>query len=106
MKIQIHAVHFDASQHLTNYIQKKVTKLITFSDTIIDVEVFLRIEKPETPHNKIVEMKLNIPQHQCFAKEKAETFEAATDIVTDKIKEQIKRYKQKKIKNTNPEKNT
>ena len=96
MKVQIHAVHFDASEHLTDYIQKKVSKLSTFSDKIIDVEVFLKIEKPETSNNKIVEIKLNISKHQCFAKEKAETFEAATDIVTDKIKEQIKRYKEKK----------
>ena len=43
MKLQIHSIHFDADQKLIDFIQKKLDKLETFYDRIVDGEVFLRI---------------------------------------------------------------
>ena len=42
MKLQMHSIHFDADVKLLDFIQKKVDKLETFYDRIIDGEVFLR----------------------------------------------------------------
>ena len=45
MKLQMHSIHFDADQKLIDFIQKKADKLDTFFDSIMDGEVFLRLDK-------------------------------------------------------------
>ena len=94
MKLQMHSIHFDADQSLLDFIQKKVDKLETFYDRMVDGEVFLRLNN-EGIDNKTVEIKLNIPGNQIFAKEDAKTFEAATDLATEALRRQIKKFKDK-----------
>ncbi len=94
MKLQVHSIRFDADRKLVNYIQKKVNKLETFYDRLIDGEVFLRINNEGTD-NKTVDIKLNVPGGQLFVTEKGRTFEAATDIATDALSIQLKRFKEK-----------
>ncbi len=94
MKLQTHAIHFDADPKLIDFIQKKVDKLETFYDRIIDGEVFLKLENGET-ENKIVEIKLNIPGNQLFVKEQAASFEAATDTAVNGLRRQLNKYKEK-----------
>ncbi|MEM8969822.1 MAG: HPF/RaiA family ribosome-associated protein, partial [Bacteroidota bacterium] len=43
----------------------------------------------------IVEIKLNIPGNQLFAKEQSESFEAATDQAVDALRRQLRKYKEK-----------
>ena len=74
MKLQMHSIHFNADGKLIDFIQKKADKLDTFYDRIIDGEVFLRLDKDDSMENKIVEIKLNIPGQQLFAKEKCESW--------------------------------
>ena len=95
MKLQMHSIHFDADQKLLDFIQKKVDKLETFYDRVVDGEVFLRVNKSSTMENKTVEIKLNIPGNQLFAKEEAKTFEEATDIATEALRRQIRKHKVK-----------
>ena len=52
MEVRIQAIHFDASEKLQDFIQKKVTKLEKFCDDIKKVEVSLKVVKPETAMNK------------------------------------------------------
>ena len=52
MKVQIQALYFDASTNLTEFIQKKVLKLEKYSDEILEVDVILKVVKPETSNNK------------------------------------------------------
>ena len=94
MKLQVHSIHFDADQKLVAYIQKKVNKLDTFYDRLVDGEIFLRLNN-EGVENKTVEIKLNAPGTQFFAIEKARSFEAATDLVTDALRMQLKKFKAK-----------
>ncbi len=47
MEIRIQAIHFDASEKLEKFIQKKVSKLEQYYDGIIAVEVSLKVVKPE-----------------------------------------------------------
>lgn len=97
MKLQMHSIHFDADTKLLDFIQKKVDKLETFYDRFIDGEVFLRVDKKNTNDNKIVEIKLNIPGNQIFAKEQKDSFEAAADAAVEALRRQTKRHKEKVV---------
>jgi len=95
MKLQMHSIRFDADQKLIKFIQKKANKLDKFFDRIIDGEVFMRLDKDNNMENKIIEIKINIPRNQLFAKERAKTFEAASDQAIVALKKQIIKHKDK-----------
>ena len=96
MEVKINSVHFTADQKLVNFVNKKVSKLDTFFDGIINAEVTLKVLKPEIPNNKISELKLSTPANKdLFAKKQADTFEEATDLAIDAIKKQLDKYKEK-----------
>lgn len=91
----MHSIHFDADVKLLEFIQKKADKLETFYDRIIDGEVFLKVEKDESRRNKLIEFKLNVPGQQLFAKENANSFEAAADLAVEALRRQIRKHKTK-----------
>ncbi len=96
MEIIINSVHFTTDKKLEDFIHKKVGKLDTFFDGIINAEVTLKVLKPETGRNKISEIKLSIPANgYLFAKKQADTFEEATDLAVDAIRKQLTKYKEK-----------
>jgi len=80
MKLQVHSIHFDADDKLIDFIQKKIDKLETFYDRLVDGQVFLRLNN-EGVENKTVEIKLKVPGNQLFAKEQARSFEEAIPLV-------------------------
>lgn len=94
MKVQVHSIHFDADIKLINFIQKKIDKLETFYDRMVDGEVFLRLNN-EGKENKTVEIKLRVPGNNLFAVEKAKTFEEATDLAADALRVQLTKFKNK-----------
>lgn len=95
MKLQMHSIRFDADEKLLSFIQKKTDKLDKFFDRIIDAEVFMRLDKDNNMENKIIEIKLNIPKNQLFAKERAKSFEEASDMAVEALKKQIVKHKEK-----------
>lgn len=95
MKLQTHAVHFDADPKLVDFIQKKASKLESVYDRIVDGEVFLKEENGDASSNKVVEIKLNIPGNQLFAKEQSDSFEAAADMAVSALRRQLKKHKEK-----------
>lgn len=94
MKLQVHSIHFDADRKLISFIQRKVDKLETFFDRMVDGEVFLRLNN-EGVDNKTVEIRLKVPGDHLFAKEQARSFEAATDQATEALRKQLKKFKTK-----------
>ncbi|MBS1680897.1 MAG: ribosome-associated translation inhibitor RaiA [Bacteroidetes bacterium] len=94
MKLQVHSIHFDADDKLIDFIQKKVDKLETFYDRMVDGEVFLRLNN-EGIENKTVEIKVKVPGSQLFASEQARSFEEATDLATEALRTQLKKFKTK-----------
>jgi len=94
MKLQVHSIHFDADIKLIDFIQKKLNKLETFYGRLVDGEVFLRLNN-EGIENKTVEIKVRVPGNRLFAVEKARSFEAATDLCTDALRMQLKKFKTK-----------
>lgn len=95
MKIDIQSIHFDADHKLLDYINRKVSKLDTFHDSIKGAEVFLKLQKAADKENKVVEIRVNVNNGPLFAEHKSVSFEAATDIAVDQLKTQVKRYNER-----------
>lgn len=94
MRLQVHSIHFDADRKLIEFVEQRVSKLHTFYDRLTDGEVFLRLNN-EGINNKTVEIRLNVPGKQLFAKEQARSFEAAADLATEALITQLKKFKTK-----------
>ena len=93
----MHSIHFDADQKLLDFVQRKTGKLQKLYQRIIDGEVYLRLDKDGARENKVVEIKLNIPGSQLFARDQSDSFEAATDEAVEALRRQLKKFKEKKI---------
>jgi putative sigma-54 modulation protein len=97
MNINVNAVHFTADQKLINFIKDKVNKLELFYDNILNVEVFLRLDKEHAHDNKIAEIKIHIPGKELFAKKQCDSFEEAADQAVEAIRKQVSKHKEKLI---------
>lgn len=95
MKLRIQSINFDATAALEAYITKKTSKLERFFDEIVNVEVYLKVVKPETAANKEAEIKISIPGVDFFASKTCDTFEEAVDLTVDAVDKQIRKYKEK-----------
>jgi putative sigma-54 modulation protein len=95
MKVDIQSIHFKADQKLTEYIERKLEKLHTFYDGILDATVFLKLENNNKRDSKQVEIKLRVQNQSIFKTQTEQSFEAATDIAIEALKVQIKKYKDK-----------
>jgi putative sigma-54 modulation protein len=96
MELRIQSVNFEASDQLKAFAEKKVSKLVRFSDDIIQSEMIMKVIKPDAPNNKEVSIKLNIKQGESFASKTAGTFEEAIDLCVEALEKQIIRSKEKK----------
>lgn len=95
MNVQFHPSGFTASEQLKDFIEKKLGKLETFYDKIIDADVYLKLDNHQQIKDKTAEMKLNVPGLTLFASETAKNFEAATDLAVESLRRQLKKYKEK-----------
>lgn len=97
MEVKINSIHFDATEKLEQFINKKVEKLIKHNEKINDVEVNLKVVKPETNMNKEASIKLYMPQQDdLFASKTADTFEEAVDLCVDALKRQLDKTRKDK----------
>lgn len=97
MKLRIQSINFDATSTLEAYINKKTAKLTKFHDEILNVEVYLKVVKPESATNKEAEIKISIPNVDFFASKTCDTFEEAVDLTVDALEKQIRKHKEKVI---------
>ena len=97
MEIKIQAIHFDATEKLQQFINKKVEKLVKHNEMINDVEVNLKVVKPETAMNKEASVKLLMPrQGDLYASKIANTFEEAIDLCIDALQSQLEKTRKDK----------
>ena len=96
MTIAIHSVHFHLSADLQEFIKRKVNKLKKLDNKIISTDVFLKLSKPESYSNKIIEIKVKYPGSEFFAKRKSDTFESSIIQVLQALRKQILKNKEKK----------
>ena len=95
MKLTIQSIHFDAADRLKDYVQQKLDKLDQYFDRITDGDVYLKLQNEVKGANKLVEVGLRVPGERLIASEQGSTFEEATDLVADKLKAQLIKYKDK-----------
>jgi ribosomal subunit interface protein len=103
MDIRIRSIHFDATTKLEAFVQKKVSKLEQYLDSIQLVEVTLKVIKPETAQNKHASMKLKIKNGELFAEKISDTFEGATDECCEALSKQLLKFKEKAASKKKPE---
>lgn len=96
MNVNIQTVRFDADARLIEYINRKLQKLDTFHDRIIQVQVFLKLDNVvHTIKDKIAEIRIHVPRHEFFVKSTSKSFEGSFDNAFDSIVTQLKRKKEK-----------
>lgn len=100
MNVQIQTVHFDADSKLLDHVNKKIEKLKTFQDNILDVEVYLKTDNViHQVKDKIAEIKVMVPKHTFFAKHESKIFEESFDEAFNSLINQIKKKKERKPDN-------
>lgn len=96
MNVRVQAVHFDADQKLIDFVKEKVSKLQTFHDKIVDIDVFLKLDNvAHTIKDKIAEIRVAVPRHNYFVKHQSKTFEESFSTALDSMAEQLKRRKER-----------
>ena len=96
MNVNIQTVHFDADDKLVDYVTRKLGKLNTFHDSILKVDVFLKLDNVvHTIKDKVVEIRIHVPKYNFFAKDSSKSFEESFDNAMESIVSQIKRKKEK-----------
>lgn len=94
METKIKAIHFDISDKLVEFINKKIDKMTRRFEAVTEAEVTLKVVKPETAMNKEAGVKMIIPQaSDLFASKTADTFEEAIDLCLDALERQLEKNK-------------
>lgn len=97
MEATIKAIHFDISEKLVSFINKKIDKLCRRYESITGIEVNLTLVKPEAAMNKEAGVKISIPGvADLFASKTADSFEEAFDLSLDALEKQLEKEKAKK----------
>lgn len=95
MEIRIKAIHFDATEQLKAFIDKKVTKLEKTLEDIHTADVQLKVIKPATSLNKETSITVNVPGSKMFVTKTCDTFEEGIDQCVDSLKVQLAKFKEK-----------
>ena len=96
MDVRIQAIHFDIADKLVNFINKKAERVARHNVNITDVDVTLKVVKPETAMNKEAVIKIKAPQEEYVATKTADSFEEAIDLCLEAIERQMEKKKDAK----------
>lgn len=99
MEIKIQSIHFDATEQLKAFIEKKVEKLAKTSEDIQNTEVQLKVVKPATALNKEASLSVAVPGTKLFVEKTCDTFEEAIDLCVDSMRVQLTKFKEKMREN-------
>lgn len=90
MEVRIQGIHFDVSEKLSAFINKKIERLVRRNVNIDYVDVNMRVLKPETAMNKQALIKVIVPHEgEQVATKVADTFEEAVDLAIEAIERQL-----------------
>ena len=95
MDIKIKSIHFDSTEKLQAFIEKKLEKVSKAGDDVRNAEVVLKVEKPETTKNKNTSIKLSVKGSDLFVEKTCDTFEEGVDLCIDSLLRQLEKYKEK-----------
>lgn len=95
MEIKIQSIHFDATEKLQDFIEKKVAKLEKTFEDIKTAEVQLKVVKPATAQNKETSLTVSVPGQTLFVEKTCDTFEEGVDLCVDAMKVKLTKFKEK-----------
>ena len=95
MNVNFQTIHFDAKAALEAFVQKKVVKLEQYSDQITNVDIAMKVIKPEVANNKEVMLKVLLPNNELVVTKTADSFEEAFDNAMDSMIRSIQKTKEK-----------
>lgn len=95
MEIKIQSIHFDATEQLKAFAEKKVAKLEKTYEDVRTVEVQFKVVKPATAMNKETALTVAVPGTRLFVEKVCDTFEEGIDNCVDAMKVQLSKFKEK-----------
>ena len=95
MEVKVQSIHFDATEKLQAFIEKKTAKLEKLFEDIQKVEVQLKVVKPATALNKETSMTVSVPGTTLFVEKTCDTFEEGIDLCIDAMRVQLAKFKEK-----------
>lgn len=95
MEIKVQTIHFDATEKLHAFIEKKAAKLEKYCESIVKAEFVLKVVKPETAKNKETALNVVLPGQELHADKVCDTFEEGVDLCVDMLLRQIEKYKER-----------
>ena len=98
MNIEITARHFDLTPELKEHVEKEVAGLTRYFENIISSEVILDVEK----YRQTAEIKVKVYKDVLTGKTDSNDMYASIENSIDKVKGQLKKYKDK-LKDKRPE---
>ena len=94
MKITIQTVGVTPHEPLKERIEKKLSKLETFYDKIVEAAVYLKIENTSDKNNKTIELVVKIPGNDIVVKKTGASFEESLDESVDTAKKLLIKKKE------------
>ncbi len=95
MELKIQSIHFDATEKLRAFVEKKTAKLAKNYEDIQTVEVQLKVLKPATAMNKEASITVTVPGNTLFVEKVSDTFEESIDLGVDSLRVQLQKFKEK-----------
>ena len=98
MRLQVTVRRGHVSDDVRRYVESKLAKLgrRLHPDTLVEV-VLDREQNPKIADGHVVEAELHMKGPNLFGREAASTYEAATDLLVDKLERQVERLRDKKV---------
>lgn len=86
MKITVQSLGLTPHAPLEEHLNKKISKLSTFYDNILECQVTLKAENTTEKENKTVEIRLVVPGDDIIVKKTSESYEESVDQCVDTAK--------------------
>ena len=97
MKFVVQSKGIEVSDHLHDYIEKKLGRLDRYLSTITEARVDLTAEKTRSSQDRqVAQVTIRANRAILRAEERTSDIFTSVDMVVDKIKRQIDRYKSKR----------
>ena len=98
MRLQVTVRRGHVNDDVRRYVESKLAKLgrRLHPDTLIEI-VLDRERNPKITDDHVVEAELHMKGPNLFGREASTTYEAATDLLVDKLERQVERLRDKKV---------
>ena len=94
MKITIQTAGVTPHEPLKERIEKKLAKLETFYDKIVETTVYLKVENASEKSNKTIELLIKVPGDDIVVRKTSASFEESLDESVDTAKKLLIKKKE------------